>query len=117
MRGCIHSWELLGYCMKDNGKEHFEFVHHNVFAHDMNEGKMKYAKFGKVGLNNRVSLSNLNILQMDNQWARFRMKKHMGVNLPGTLFHKCKSGQFYPNPTWVIPMRLVGIDVRRATSI
>lgn len=28
------------YRMKYNGEEHFEFVHHNVFAHDMHEGKM-----------------------------------------------------------------------------
>lgn len=23
---------LVEYCMKDNGEEHFEFVHHNVLA-------------------------------------------------------------------------------------
>ena len=34
---------MIGYCMKDNGKEHIEFVHHNT--DDTNEGKMKYVKF------------------------------------------------------------------------
>ena len=50
--------------MKVNGEEHFdfEFVHHKVFAPDMNGGKMEYAKCGKVGLKNRVSLSHSNIL-------------------------------------------------------
>ena len=46
---------VIGYCMKDNGEKHFDFVHHNVSAHDMNEGKIEYAKFGKVGFNNYVS--------------------------------------------------------------
>jgi hypothetical protein len=44
--------------MMDNGKDHFDFVHHNVLAGDMNEGKLECTKFGKVGLNNRVSLSH-----------------------------------------------------------
>ena len=53
--------------MRDNREKHFEFVHHNVIAIDMNKGKMKYTKFGKVGLNNHVSLSHSNILQSAHQ--------------------------------------------------
>ena len=41
----------------------FEFVHHNVSVDDMNDKKLEYAKFGKVGLNNHTSLSHSNILQ------------------------------------------------------
>ena len=51
---------VIGYYMKDNGEEHFEFVHHNVLLEDMNDNKMEYEKFGKMGLNNRVSLSQSN---------------------------------------------------------
>ena len=29
----------------------------------------------------------------------------------------CKSGQFYPNPTWVIPLRSAGMNVKRDASI
>lgn len=52
MMVCIPSWVPLG---KDNGKEHIEFVHH--IPDDMNEGKMEYVKFKKVGLNNCESFS------------------------------------------------------------
>jgi hypothetical protein len=90
---------MVGFCMKVNGEKHFEFVHHDVSAHDMNEGKMEYAKFGKVGFNNYVNLSHSNILQRAHQWTRFRMRKHLGVTFLGTLFHMCKSDQFYPNST------------------
>ena len=72
--------------MKDNGHNQFEFVHHNVSADDMNEGKMEYAKFGRMGLKNLVSLSHNNILQCAHQWARFCMKKHVGDSLPGMFF-------------------------------
>lgn len=112
---------MVGYCMKDNEKpqcyfrfvlfmkdneeEHFEFVHHNVSAVDMNEGKMEHAKFRKVGFNNHASISNSNILQRVRQWGRFHMKKQLDVSLLMTFSHMCKNKQFYPKPTWVIPVR------------
>ena len=40
---------MTRYCMKDNGEEHFEFVHYNASMEDMNEGKLEYVKCGKVG--------------------------------------------------------------------
>jgi hypothetical protein len=103
--------------MKDNMGEHFEYVHHNVSTNDMNQGTMEYANLGKVGLNNCVGLSHNNILQRAHQLAHFCMKKYLGVTLAVTPFHMCKSGQFYPDPTWVIPLRLASIDVRKTASI
>jgi hypothetical protein len=103
--------------MKDNGEKHFEFVHHNVSMDDMNDGKLEYTKFGKVNLNNCVSLSHSKILQRAHQWAHCCMKKHLGATLPNNLFHMCKSGQFYPNSMYLIPLHFVGMNVRRATSI
>lgn len=54
-------------------------MHHNVLADGMNERKMEYAKFGKVGLNNHASLSHSNTLQRVHQWAHFHMK-HTNTN-------------------------------------
>ena len=114
----LHAFKgMIGYCMKDNGKEQFDFVHRNVSATDKNEGKLEYPKFAKVNLNNRVSLSHSDILQKARQWAHFQMTKHLDVTLPDTLFHICKSMQYYLDPTWVIPKRSIGMDVRRATYI
>ena len=93
----------IGYCMKVNGEEQFEFVHHNVCADGVNEDKLEYAKFGKVGLNNHVSLSHSIILQMTHQWGSFSHEKHLGVIHPNTLFHMCQNGQFYPNPMGLFP--------------
>ena len=53
---------MNGYYMNDNGEECFEFVHHNVSSNNMNEGKTKCAKFGRVGSQNRVVLSHSNIM-------------------------------------------------------
>lgn len=39
--GLHTSLGMVGYCRKVNGKKHFEFVHHNVSIHDMNNGKLE----------------------------------------------------------------------------
>jgi hypothetical protein len=44
-------------------------------------------------------------------------KKHFGISLADTQFHMCNSDQFYLNPTWVVPLKSIGLDVRRATLI
>ena len=41
----------------------------------------------------------------------------MGVVLASALSCMCKSDQFYPNPTWVIPLRSANMDVRQVASI
>jgi hypothetical protein len=43
--------------------------------------------------------------------------KHFGISLADTQFHMCNSDQFYLNLTWVVPLKSVGMDVRRATLI
>lgn len=112
----LHTFlDMIGYCMKDNGKDRFEFVHHNVLGDDMNEGNMEYAKIGKISLKNHVSLSHGNILQRANQRARPCMKEHLGVSLHTVLFHMCESGQYYSNRTCVIPLRSADTYVRRPT--
>lgn len=65
--------------MKDDGKDHFEFVYHDLSANDMNEDKLEYTKCGRIGLNIWVSLFHINILQRAYQCAQFRMKRHLGV--------------------------------------
>lgn len=76
---CLHPLlSRVRYYMKYNGEEHFEILHLDVSALDMNEDKMEYAKFLKVRLNNCVGLSHSNVLQRAHQNAHFCMKKHLG---------------------------------------
>lgn len=80
---------MVGYCIKEIGKEHFEFVHHNILTYDMKDDKLEHMKFRKVGVKNQASLLHSNILQRAHQWARFCTKKHLGAILPSTLFVAC----------------------------
>lgn len=63
------------------------------------------------GWNNRVSVSPSNILQRVHQWAHIRVKQHLAPT-PTSMYHVCNSGQFYPNPTWMIPLRFAGDGCR-----
>ena len=46
----LHTFKgMIGYRMKGNGEERFEFVHCNASMEDMNEGKLEYVKCRKVG--------------------------------------------------------------------
>ena len=97
----LHTFKgMIGYYMKDNGEDHFEFVHHNVWADGIYDGKMEHAKCSKVGSNNRVNLCHSNVLQYAHQWAHSHMKKYLGVTLAGNFIPHMQKCQFYPNPTW-----------------
>lgn len=101
---------MVGYCMTDNGEEHFEFVHHIVSTEHMNEGVMENAKFEKVGLNTRANLSHSNILQIAYQWACF-VRNVFLVLVFMVLYCICtRAGNSIP---WVIPLRSKGTDVKR----
>lgn len=63
-------------------KEHFEFVHHNVSADDMNEGKLEYAKVGKVDLNNCVGLSHGSIIAKGSSMGLFLDEEARGCYSP-----------------------------------
>lgn len=89
-----------------------ECVHHIVLVKDMNNGKLEYVKFGKVGLNNCASPLDSNIFQKAHQWPHFHKKNHLGATLPRTSLHMHKSGQLYQNLNRVIPFRSVGMDVQ-----
>ena len=65
-------------------------MHQNVSVDDMNEGKIEYAKFGKVGLNNCVSSPHHNILQRVHQWGVFSYEYNIWMLLlPVTCSFTC----------------------------
>lgn len=67
--------------MKENGEDHFDFVHHNVSACKMNVGKLECTKFGKVGLNNHVSLSHSQKLANGSPMIKDSYEKTFGYHL------------------------------------
>lgn len=46
-------------------------LHFNISSKNMNKEKIEYAKVGKVGLKNHVTLSHSNFLHRAHQWPDF----------------------------------------------
>jgi hypothetical protein len=90
--------------MKDNGEEHFEFVHHNVSAIDMNEGKIEYAKFGEISSNNYITKGS--------SMCTFSYVEVFGCYSCHDALSHVQKWQLYPKPTRVIPSRSTSMDVR-----
>lgn len=95
--------------MKVIGEEHFEFVHHNVSANDMNEGKMEYAKFGKISFNNYIAKGS--------SMGTFSYEEVFGCYSCQEALSHVQKCQFYPKLAWVIPLRSTSMDVRTLVSI
>jgi hypothetical protein len=114
MKVWMPSWVWLGIIWKITCKSILNLCTNNVSANDMKEGKWSMPKLGgPCGIIMGVFLIAIFCKGLIN--GQCFWTKYLGVTLAGTLFHMCKSGQFYPNPTWVILLRFV--DVRRAASI
>lgn len=58
---------MVGYCMRDNGENHFDFVHHNVLSNDVNEGlgkKLGYYRLIAGWAKNNSTKSSLTFLKI-----------------------------------------------------
>jgi hypothetical protein len=94
--------ELIGYCLKDAGEEHFKVIDVNVSNVEMNVCIDKCMKFGTTYTNNHVTLSNVNITE------GFCMLQVPNEKKKRIFFSICAIGQiqfyqFYPSTSWVMP--------------
>jgi hypothetical protein len=46
---------MVGYCMKDIDKNHFQFEYHNVNGKMMEVGMFKFVKYKTIAMKNQVS--------------------------------------------------------------
>jgi len=105
---------MLGYCIKDQGEDHFDCVHHNVTDEQMKEGVEEYVKYGTPFTKNRVILTHQNVIE---KAATFYKFKQLGSTLPGTLLPMLQSGQYIPSTSWVSPVCQGGIDYSKAAAL
>jgi hypothetical protein len=92
----MHTYiSVIGYCLKDQGEEHFQFCHRNVSLEHMQKGVDEYVKYGVCFCKNKVYLTqqhhgeSCNLLQT-------KVKKKIGSILLSVLLEMLKFGLFYP---------------------
>eukprot|EP00250_Pteridium_aquilinum_P022110 c25305_g3_i1 orf=628-1830(+) len=114
----LHTFHgLLGYCMKDVSKEHFETVDHNVSAQDISLGLEQYALFGQEENKNRVALTMQNIVNRVFMWRKYNCSHPLIVDFSRDLFDMLKTGRYYPAPSWVIAGYGKGYEPYRMQSL
>ena len=114
----LHTFHgLLGYCMKDASREHFETVDHNVAAEDIALGLEQYALFGQEESKNRVPLTMKNLVDRVFMWRKYNCKHPLVVDFGRDLYKMLKTGKYYPATSWVIVGCGKGYEPSRMQSL
>lgn len=108
---------LLGYCMKDACKEHFETVDHNVTASDISLGLEQYALHGQEENKNRVVLTMHNLVERVFMWRKFSCKHPLQVDFSRDIYEMLKTGRYYLAATWVTGTYGRGYEPYRMQSL
>jgi hypothetical protein len=105
---------MIGYYLKDQGEEHFQFCHRNVsFEHI--QGVDEYVKYGSCFCKNRICLTHNNIMERIVTFCKYKMKKKIGNTLLGVILEMLRFGQFYPIASWVCHTKIMGCKKFKVT--
>jgi hypothetical protein len=83
---------ILGYCLKDKGKIHFQCVHRNVTPEEIIEGEEEYVKHGTPFAKSKIVLTHKNLLERAATYCMYKLRKQLGSTLPSTLLPMLRSG-------------------------
>jgi hypothetical protein len=92
----MHTYmNVIGYCLKDQREEHFQFCCENVSLEHMQKRVDEYVKYGVCFCKNKIYLTqqhhgeSYNLLQT-------KVKKKIGSIFLSVLLEMLKFGLFYP---------------------
>lgn len=78
----LHTFhDILGYCLKDTGAEHFDVAMKNISDEDIMEGKMLYAKYGPLDLKFKVVLTHKNVIDCMYMWHKYKTNRQVTTTL------------------------------------
>ena len=101
-RGLHTFHDMLGYCMKDVMKDHFEIVNHNISMEDMNIGMEQYMLYGQEENKNCVVLTHKNFAKKVFNWRKRNCHHPVVVDFLDDLFCMPRTRKYYPSSTWVV---------------
>ncbi|KAI5077599.1 hypothetical protein GOP47_0007423 [Adiantum capillus-veneris] len=114
----MHTFQgMIGYCLKDVGKDHFENVGHNISPHDINKGIELDTLHGADDLKNKVCLTNTNVFDRAFMYWKYSLNHPFGHDFLGTLHRMIKSGKYYPSSTWITPYQGHGMEQRKIAVV
>jgi len=74
---------MVGYCIKDKGKDHFNYVHRNVTSKQITKGIEEYVKYDIPFATNKIIFTHKNLIERVATFCRYEMKKQLGSTFLG----------------------------------
>lgn len=114
----LHTYtDMFGYCMKDKGEDNFQCIQQNITNVQLEEGEEEYIKYGTPFVKNQVVFTHKNLLERVATYYKYKLWKHLGSTLPGTLLPMLQSRQYIPCASWVLPLCQGGMEYNRDAII
>ncbi len=108
---------IIGFCLKDQKEEHFQFCQRSVNANEMQDGVDEFVQYGTCFNKNQVCLIDNNIMERATTFCKYKMKKKNGVILVNVILEMLKFKQFYLTPSWVVPFKNSGMEILKLQSL
>eukprot|EP00884_Botryococcus_braunii_P001858 jgi/Botrbrau1/11673/Bobra.0195s0004.1 len=110
--------KMLGYCMKDRGKPHFQYTQHNVSPAELEEGIASYSLVRDF-FSGRQEINRQNLYRFCHNFHRHNLHPLPAkeVSLDCVLRFMLLSREYYPSPNWIISGTGRGLSYQRAQSL
>ncbi|MCO5553829.1 hypothetical protein L7F22_007355 [Adiantum nelumboides] len=100
----LHTFEgMVGYCLKDDGRPHFQVMQHNITIDQINKGIELYMLHGSDEAKNMVCLMPANIFKRAHMYLKYGSSHPLGNDFLLTVHEMIKSGEYYPTSSWITP--------------
>ncbi|KAL3691406.1 hypothetical protein R1sor_005057 [Riccia sorocarpa] len=104
---------IIGYCLKDEGEEHFRFHSKNVSEAQKEEGKRVHAIYGASEYKNRLELTPVNVLGRALQFRRYRVKNPVTITCIRCVREMFYSGHYMPGFRWLTSAKVSPLRAER----
>ncbi|KAL3690356.1 hypothetical protein R1sor_016665 [Riccia sorocarpa] len=104
---------LIGYCLKDEGQEHFRFYTKNVTDEQKEEGRRMHAIYGASEYKNRLELNPANVLCRALQYRKYRVKNPTSITFRRCVREMFYSGQYMPSFRWLTSAKISSLRAER----
>ncbi|KAL3701017.1 hypothetical protein R1sor_019039 [Riccia sorocarpa] len=104
---------LIGYCLKDEDKQHFCLYFKNVSEKQMDDGRKRHIRFGVSGYKNRLELTPQNVLGRALQYRRYRSKNPVTISFRMCIREMVRLGQYMAGLKWLLSPSVLKVRAER----
>ncbi|KAL2621264.1 hypothetical protein R1flu_001469 [Riccia fluitans] len=104
---------LIGYCLKDEGLDHFHFYSKNVSDEQKDEGRRIHNIYGTSEYKHRVELTPANILGRALQFQKYNVKNLVSIKCRSCIHEMLRSGKYMAGFRWLTRTKISRLRAER----